>query len=169
MTDELLLSIFQAPDAQRYVTPTVLGVVNGIFSLIKYGLSYCHGGFGRNILGQPWCGWAKETNDDYALGRLTYSASDPSNSEEVIDELATLLTAGRLNNESREIIRQLYDSVADPSAAMRLAQQLIAVTPEFHSTNLVKFSGKKRVTTEPPQPSNRSYKGVVYIYLNGGK
>lgn len=30
-----------SPEAQRYMTPTVLGTINGLFSLIKFGFSYC--------------------------------------------------------------------------------------------------------------------------------
>lgn len=56
-----------------------------------------------------------------------------------------------------------------PEAALRLAQQLVVVTPEFHSTSLIQFSGMKREVPEPPLPSNRPYKAVVYILLAGGK
>merc|ERR1712242_631536 len=60
--------------------------------------------------------------------------------DDVVDELATLLTSGRLSSKKRKIIanayRQKLDNNDDAQAALRLAMQLMLTTPEFHSTNL---------------------------------
>lgn len=158
-------------ESQRYMTPTVLGTLNGLFSLIKFGLMECFSGFGPWIEFNDRCWLETEFTSDYSAGRLSF---EPQNShtrtEEIVDELATLLTAGRLNDESRKMIKDHFESAANDGYGLRLAQQLIVSTPEFHSTNnILKFSGEKRPPSQPPQTSSKPYKAVVYLLLNGGK
>merc|ERR1712003_599985 len=68
-----------APEAQLITGPNVLGLLNGMFSLIKYGMNNCYGGFFPD-----------------------------SNSDAVINELSTLLTGGRLKPENKQIIKDVY-------------------------------------------------------------
>jgi hypothetical protein len=50
----------------------------------------------------------------------------------IVDELATLLTAGRLTSSSRSLIRKAYDEAAGgPNDKLRIAQQLILTSSEF--------------------------------------
>jgi hypothetical protein len=43
-------------------------------------------------------------SNDLSLGKLMYSPSDTSSSESITNELATLLTSGRLSNANRQLI-----------------------------------------------------------------
>ena len=153
-----------APEAQRYTTPEVIGLINGLFSLIKYGLSDCYLGFGTwNSYSDGWC----RTDGDYSYGygKLEYSPSE-NDVTATVDELATLLTAGRLNEKSRALITKEVENM-EVESGLILAQQLISVSPEFHSTNLLQYSGKEREFPVSEPPSN-SYKAIVYLFLDGG-
>jgi uncharacterized protein (DUF1501 family) len=154
--------------------PKTIGLLNGMFSLIKYGLSNCYGGFGGN--------W-KSCSEGYFVGAQAYlSFSRPYDAETtsaedhaaaVVGELSTLLTSGRLSSSSKQIIEAAYleklsDSSGDAASALRLAQQLIVTTPEFQTTNTVKLNGQVRSLPEPPQSSGTPYKAIVYVMFAGG-
>merc|ERR1712157_594871 len=101
-------------------------------------------------------------------GYLSYSPST-TNSEEIINELSTLLTAGRLSDVNKNIIKGMFDAQEDKSAAFMMAQQLIVTSPEFHTTGaVVQRSGLSRPVPTPPQTSQEPYKAVVFILLSGG-
>lgn len=89
-------------------------------------------------------------------------------SEMVVDQLATLLTAGRLSAQSRAIIRDAYDRAGGPDDGLRIAQQLIFTTAEFHSTNIVKSTNVPRQDVSFPAPSAKPYRAVVYVMFSGG-
>eukprot|EP00804_Cyclotella_cryptica_P014145 CCRYP_005584-RA/>CCRYP_005584-RA protein AED:0.03 eAED:0.03 QI:259/1/1/1/0.94/0.9/20/117/3951 len=163
-----------SPEAQIMDMPKTVGLLNGIFSLIKYGLSNCNGGFGNN--------W-KSCNEGNFIGASAYlSFSRAFDSEfttpdeyanAVIDELSTLLTSGRLSAANKQVIKDAFiEKLLDPTggadSALRLAQQLIATSPEFHTTNTAKLSGKVRSQPEPPQSSGVPYKAIVYVMFAGG-
>lgn len=150
-----------APEGQRYLAPYVVGQVNGLLSMVKYGLSTCNQGFGAS-------GSCIEGGSSSGPGNLTFSPSDPSNAEVVVNELATLLTSGRLNEKSREIISEEFSKAEDEQAGLRIAQQLMLTTPEFHSTSLTNFSGEPRPDLVTPPPSDREFKAVIYLHFFGG-
>ena len=154
-----------APEAQQYMTPSVVGLVNGLFSLIKYGMAFCFGGFGGF---EAWCGLEDEGGRNLAWGEITLTPENINDNESVVNELATLLTAGRLNSQSRDIIKNEIAGIPDADARFRLAQQLVVISPEFHSTNLVQFTGVDRAPPDEVQPSSRPYKAVVYFLAAGG-
>jgi len=45
---------------------------------------------------------------------------------------------------------------------------LVVTTPEFHSTNVVQFSGESSDEPEQLEPTTKSLKTVVYLFLEGG-
>ena len=140
-------------------------MLNGLFSLTKYGLDACYNGFGL----QEWRGGCRfEGDDERSWGRLDFTPEDSSDSGKVVDELATLLTSGRLNEESRNIIKHEYETAEDTDMGLRLAQQLITVSPEFHSTNLMEFNGEPIPEPEPVDPPSHPYKAVIFLNLDGG-
>lgn len=143
-----------SPESWVYTSPTILSIVNGLFSLYRYGLRSCQRGFGA---GQGTC--IEGTFGD-AYGKLSFTPMNYT-AEDLVDELATLLTSGRLNSQSRKMIAgyvTTQQDETDDEAGFRLAQQLISATPEFHSTNLINFSGEARVIDDDPV-SPETYKG----------
>ena len=89
-------------------------------------------------------------------------------SGKIVDELATLLTAGRLSLEHRDIIRGAYDKALSATDGLKIAQELILTSSEFHTTNVVKSVDKIRPKVTFPPPSNRPYRAVVYMMFSGG-
>lgn len=107
-----------------------MGLLNGMFSMVKYGLSTCYGGLG-----------AVGTNcneGDFSRASARLSFSRPYNkttttlqdqAESVVGELSTILTSGRLSADNKRLIKDAYISklnqtgIVDPAgAAIRIAQ-----------------------------------------------
>mmetsp|Transcript_31842 Transcript_31842/g.73213 ORF Transcript_31842/g.73213 Transcript_31842/m.73213 type:complete len:3134 (+) Transcript_31842:2040-11441(+) len=89
-------------------------------------------------------------------------------SDSLVKELSTLLTAGRLDSESITIIKKAYDDAPTHDEGLRAAQRLILTTAEFHSTNVVERTNILRESFSFPKPSDKSYKALVTVMLNGG-
>jgi uncharacterized protein (DUF1800 family) len=155
-----------APEAQVASGPRIVNLLNGMLSLIKYGFDGCNGGLG-SVAGRRSCNLLKIGDSVNTFGRLTYAPSSTS-SEVIVNELATLLTAGRLSKESRQIVRKAVANETDPRLALIKAQTLIVTSPEFHSNTIVKMSGGIRPKPQVPPPPLNSYKAVVYVVLAGG-
>jgi len=94
-------------------------------------------------------------------GRVGYSTT-------VVDTLASLMTAGRLSAAHRDTIRIAYDNAGSANDGLRLAQQLIMTSSEFHSTGSIKTSGSSRNRFAFPPPSSKPYRAVVFIMFAGG-
>jgi hypothetical protein len=146
----------------------MVGFLNGAF------LTDCFGGFGGRVM---WnCNylyyiWYTYNQEKQAMASLRYQPSS-TNAVIVVEELALLLTAGRLNTASRTIIQATYseEMSADVDSALQLAQKLVISAPESHSTNAVKPKlGQLRPEPEVTQPFIKPYKPVVFVNLNGGK
>jgi len=122
-----------SPEAELQTAPYLLGYLNGISSLIKWGLTGMDGGFSQ------FSGYEK------TQGRLTWEPTAGGNTTAIVEELNLLLTGGRLNQKSRQVIIDEYDRVnasdvrcahcTGPDNALRMAQQLFAASTEFHATN----------------------------------
>ena len=95
------------------------------------------------------------------LGQVGYS-------NKVIDRLSTLLTAGRLSSEGKSIIVDAFNSAGSAMDGLRVAQQLILTSAEFHTTNVVKNTGVEREDVTFPKPTGKPYRAVIYVMLNGG-
>lgn len=132
---------------------------NGIYSLINSGLIRWDSGFGESPLGT-------------SMGYLNFSPSVPSTSSaEVIDELSTLLTSGRLSEENKQVTIEEYDvtlQATDESTALKVAQQLISSVPEFHTLNAYQLSNEMREVEDQAENNEEPYQAIVYIYLFGG-
>ena len=139
-----------APEEMVIDLPRVINILNGFYGTVySYGFNSRYG-FGAN--------WA---------GVLSWNPTPGSTDVEVVDEMSTLLTAGRLSKENREIIHQAYSQ-----NGKEVALQLIASTSEFHTTNqVVSKSGRDRFVSmeAPPSENNESdYKAIIYMDLIGG-
>ncbi len=92
----------------------------------------------------------------------------PGYSDAVVDRLSTLLTAGRLSNEAKGVIIDAFDNKGSAEDGLRIAQQLILTSSEFHTSNIVRNTDKPRDGYTFPNPQDKPYRAVVYLMLNGG-
>jgi hypothetical protein len=164
-----------------------VNLLNALISLIKYGVTSCYGGFGyRNIDKDGWNSDRCVIGDSRNYGELTYNATafDLVSASDVVDDLATLLTAGRLSSSNRNVIAAAFDETVNRLATIESAvrpspkaaffeavvnaQQLIAVTPEFHTTNTPSKTGSTRTLEAQRDPPTEPYKSVVLLFLSGG-
>ncbi len=151
-----------SPEAQVLSGPKVISFLNGIISLVDLGLSHCFGGLGEEAI--EWCegleSYYDTSSDDVDFGKLSFQPSNSNNAESVVDELSLLLTAGRLSTEARNIIVSAYQSQGDNNDGLRIAQKLIAATPEYHATTAFSSKAESRSEIGTPEPSNQRYKAV---------
>ncbi|KAL3922849.1 MAG: hypothetical protein SGILL_001984 [Bacillariaceae sp.] len=108
-------------------------------------------------------------------GNNRYSPSDhlnTSHAHDVVDELATLLTAGRLSPDNREIVKNAFDFTIENGEgeyeAMINAQQVIATAPEFHTTGLTRKVSTARTFGDADNATGIPYKSVIFFMLPGG-
>ena len=162
-----------SPESRVLTGPKAISLVNGIVSLIKYGLDAAYGGFG--LTWDDKAGEARNIGDNtFGTGRNEYQPTSPSESSDVIDELATLLTSGRLEKRKREVLKDVYEEAISRGAKSEAyinVQQLIATTPEFHANGLSSnLGGSTRGDNKVPdrEASDTPYKAVIYLMLEGG-
>lgn len=162
-----------SPESQVLNGPTSVNMMNLLHSTLKYGSSACYNGWSWNRYdaeGQ-WHASCEIGNNDDNYGNTKYlpTTSDP---DVVIGNLATLLTSGRISAENRAVIKTAYFDTLEAGKgefeAMVNAQQLIVMTPEFHSNGLPKTTGKPRLPPSKPEPKDEPYKAVVFLMLSGG-
>ena len=157
------------PEAQVHTTPTFVGFLNGIISMVDLGLTQCYGGFGE--LTMLWCGWYQDqvnyNSSLYSEGQLTYTPSS-LDTQAIVDELALLLTSGRLSSTYRKSLFDIIVNASNLSTGIKTAQKMIAASPAFHATNLVQPLLAEKTDMQVPTPSEKSYKAVVYVMLGGG-
>jgi hypothetical protein len=131
-----------APEFEITYAPTILGFLNGMTSLVRYGLTSCEGGFGLGSRLQlrtggktsrycgipsritPWPSLDGASLDLTPLkgafdggssdGVLSFlPTSGGTDTAQVVSELDLLLTAGRLSDVSRSVIEREYTRVRD--------------------------------------------------------
>jgi hypothetical protein len=89
--------------------------------------------------------------------------------KEMIDELATIMTAGRLSSANRLVIEDAVKNETNATLAAIKMRQLLLSTAEFHATGTVtKTTGTRTIEEPSTEPSSPSYKAVVYVMLKGG-
>eukprot|EP00536_Pseudo-nitzschia_multiseries_P015007 jgi/Psemu1/246522/estExt_Genewise1.C_8030013 len=166
-----------SPESQVLNGPTAVNTMNLFLSHLKYGVSNCYGGMGCS--GRVATGWKNNCaigNNELNPGNnkylpITYGLDEASASE-VIDDLATLLTSGRLSSESRDIMKKAFnntlESGKDVFEAMINMQQLMVLSPEFHTTGLVQNTMKERPPAPKPNATDSPYKAIIHVMLGGG-
>jgi len=158
-----------SPESQVLSGPTSVQLTNTIISYLKYGVSSCYGGFGGV---QP---------DECRIGKTAPNHGegiyDPNNiglvtANDIVNDLATLLTSGRLDNSKRELIKNAYEQTIAQGKSSKESlinvQQLIVTSPEFHTTNVGHTTGQTRALPLLPESTNVPYKAVVFVMLPGG-
>ena len=99
-----------SPEAMVQTMPNIINVLNGMYSMVKYGLSDCNSGFGL------YPGYAEcRDNGKYerSIGHLFYEPEGTTDFERAAD-LSLLLTAGRLSNDK---LNMIVDSCEGPQDA----------------------------------------------------
>ena len=128
-------------------------------------MTSCQGGFGDRYCYTK----QREGEFDLSAGYLSFSSFSPqTNSSEVVDEIATLLTSGRMCEDNRELLRKAYDAEQDKEKALRYIKQLAITTPEFHATSLSRQKKILRHSSNVNLKTCKPYKAVVYLLLVGG-
>ena len=165
-------ALLTSPEAQLLSGPKIIGLMNGIISLVDLGLTECFGGFAqRNLWNcdrlQP-NDYYNTDDDRFSMGKLNFVPSNPYDSVSVVNELSLLLTDGRLNQDSRSVVANAYASAPNNADGLRLAQKLISSTPEFQSNNVFNNKADLRPEVTFPDPSGERYKAILYLKLDGG-
>ena len=88
-------------------------------------------------------------------GYLTYEPS-VSGAAAVVDELALLLTAGRLSPDNKALLEDAYSNLNGLESALKL----ITTTPEFHTTNSVNKDAGPRPSASVQAGESSDYKSV---------
>jgi uncharacterized protein (DUF1501 family) len=153
--DALLVS----PESVQISVPKIIGILNGMISLITLGLTSSNDGFG----------WSGESISPTGHLSLNSSLTSFPNMTSMVNELATLWTAGRLSPSTRRlIVSSLNNYNAGAALKSQLAQILVISSAEFHATSLVLSTGSYRSQLSFPSLKNPSYKAVVYVMFSGG-
>jgi len=148
------------PEAQVQTTPTLVGFVNGIISLVKLGLTRCYGGLGERTIWDCACLknqglYCNTPPSNYSSGLLTYTPTS-WNPQSIIDELALLLTSGRLSSSYRKSLLDTITNTNDISTGVKTVQKLIAASPFFHTTSLIQTTNKRKGPSTPKTPKPQS-------------
>ena len=92
----------------------------------------------------------------------------------IVDELATILTAGCLTSENRILIKEVMNNEMNATVALIKAQQLVLSTAEFHASGPI-----EKASTALDCPYNLTkesfhnetipddYKALIFIMLKG--
>ena len=154
---EISASSLVSPEAM--LLPHAIGTINGMISMIKFGLSPCYGGFVN--------GFCKHKIGDYSPeGRLMSTSTHES--AELIDNLATILTSGRMSEVNRQLIKDLYSKAKNDDETLSLARQLAITSPEFHATGNSRNNGSSRTETPIRRKTCKRHKTVIHLLLKGG-
>ena len=159
-------SRLSAGAAQILTMSTTVSTIEGFFGLARNGLRGSDNGFGVN----HWSGQPNVGDNSGSVGYLGYTESDPdSTSTEITENVADMLTAGRLSSDAVTQIAAKVDTMEDNDTKLRLAQQLVSTSPEFHTTNIVDRTANARAPTPRQERSEEDgYKAVVVVFLSGG-
>ena len=156
-----------APESQVLSGSKVSKLIDGILTTYKSGLTNCENGFGNRLDG----GGCPTVEGDYstAEGVLAYDP-EASTADALIDELSLMLTAGRLGDTNRAIVKGAVEPYfnGDRPKAIRIAQQLITSSPEFHTTGLARKGDNMRELTGYTHPPKHDYKAIVHLFMVGG-
>ena len=165
-------AMLSAPESQVMSAGRVIGLLNGLLSLIQYGLVKCGGGFGA----YGACRSSPQRPTQEPSGYLTYQSESMDDAVALVQDLSILLTSGRLSHERMNTIQQAFESESDPEAGQRLALQLIVTSPEFHTTSAIdpnvavsssSTDSNQEDTTSGAAPA-QEYKAVIHLALLGG-
>jgi uncharacterized protein (DUF1501 family) len=149
----------KAPESQLLSSPNIIGLLNGLYSLVKYGLNECNSGFGA---------YGTCSTQSGIITSLPNIFNSP---EAMVRDLSYMLTAGRMTEGQQSIIVNEIAQQPNSTFAYRLALQLIASSPEFHSTSSIDALPpveKIPRAPAPKSPPNPGYKVLIHLSFVGG-
>jgi uncharacterized protein (DUF1501 family) len=156
-----------SPESMLLAGDAVTNVLDGLFRMTKVGLDDCYAGLAN--YGPLNCA-ITDGDTSLSLGALGFTNTVGTH-EQILDQLALTLTAARLSDEKRELIRQSTFTEFNSGSrdkAIRAMMQLIVSTAEFQTTSLA----QNYFTPRPPKvsttPDSSDYKAVIYFFFNGG-
>jgi uncharacterized protein (DUF1501 family) len=150
-----------APESQAMSSTSIVGLMNGLYSLIKYGLNECNGGFGA----------FGDCSNLSPSGNITYVPSNINSPAEMVRDLSFLLTGGRMTASKQQTIVSEIDKQPNATSKYQLALQLLASSPEFHSTSSIDPLAPAEKPPKPPSnivPPTSDYKVVIQLMFRGG-
>ena len=150
-----------APESQTMSSTSIVGLMNGLYSLIKYGLNECNGGFGA----------FGDCSNLSPSGNITYVPSNINSPTDMVRDLSHLLTGGRMTAGKQQAITLEVATQPNATSQYQLALQLLTSSPEFHSTS--SFDPLAPAEKPPKAPSNivpptNDYKVVIHLMFRGG-
>ena len=161
-----------APESQLLTAPRTIAWLNGMMSLVTFGLSNCNGGFMFYQGDGETCRHdLREVSWAQSQGWLKFAATSPDDAVATLEELSLLLTSGRLNAQHSAIIQKAYAKVLQEDgkkAALQRAVKLILFSAEFHSTAMNTMVPGARPFGPPEASYDRKYKAVVVLFMAGG-
>lgn len=133
--------------------------------MIDLGLTDCYQGFGESTV----LDCDRSADKDNSRGQLSYVPTKTI-VRDIIDELALLLTGGKLNDVSEKTIRKAYKNYDNDVESLKLVQKLFIMTPEFHMNGVFNPSTTKRepLKTSIAPDEDGDYKAVIMVFLDGG-
>jgi uncharacterized protein (DUF1501 family) len=159
------------PECQQLTGPKSIALMNGFLSLLKYGLDSAYGGFGVGRAPDVFKNPRTLGESTLATGSNRHTPEEEASASAVVNEMATLLTSGRLEASKRYLLEKVYVELlaagSQRDAYINL-QQLLVTTPEFNSNAISESTEDERPQPEEVQPSDEPYKAVVYLMLEGG-
>lgn len=162
-----------APESMVLSGDNLLELHEGIFGLVKFGLKKCYANSLEGYrVGLPWPMSCNEEGDsETAPARSTYWPPSTASVDDILDDLSMLLTSGRLTPKNRAVIKSVVEpefTQGNVAKSIRMAQQLLFATPEFHSTSVTRNLNEVRELSGYTHPPAAPYKAVVLLMMLGG-
>jgi hypothetical protein len=161
-----------APEAMVLDGRNVLNLLEAMYNTIKFGVTDCvWPSFEAYRVRAPFSCASDEGDTSLSPAHPTYWPSRTDAVDDILDEISLLLTSGRLGASSREIIKPLVQaefSTGNVAKSIRVAQELILGSPEFHATNIVRNQGTVRELTGYETAPAAPYKALVIVVFPGG-
>ena len=154
-----------SPESEVLTMSFLTGITNGFFSLNTWGLTHAGNGWGAYLTKVSPVG-----DISSSVGSVTYNAAGDDIYAK-IDDLSTLLTAGRLSPENKQVLAEAHSYFSQNygvDRGDRVLIELLSTSPEFHTTNTLRKTGLPRALTPQPNSTSSDYKAIVYVDLFGG-
>ena len=143
---------------------------DGMYCFQRSGFTEVPGCSGQGKQNWDYCTFERKPTEGH---RMIYGSGTATDTRGLVTDLSLLLTAGRLSPESRQVVETAYDARLAESGgstpeALRVAEQLVMIAPEFHATNAPQHTEATRPPPADKPPPTRPYKAIVMVFLGGG-